>query len=51
MQIGDLVVFKATGKVGIIRALTQPVPNEALVVWNDGVTGWIAVWGLEALCK
>ena len=48
MQIGDLVMFKATRKMGIIKAVGC---FEALILWNDGVTCWIAVWGLEEICK
>jgi hypothetical protein len=53
MQIGDLVKTRSfpMEKVGVIIAMSKPVPNEALVLWNDGVRGYIAVWALEALCK
>ena len=57
MQIGDLVMFKATGKVGIIMEIKKGVPQwyiddwRVLVATDVGVTSWIAIWGLEALCK
>tara|TARA_Y100000034_G_scaffold109641_1_gene141105 strand:+ start:150 stop:302 length:153 start_codon:yes stop_codon:yes gene_type:complete len=50
-------MFTTTGKVGIIMEIKTGTPQwyidewKALVLWNDGVTGWVAVWGLEVLCK
>jgi len=53
MKVGDLVttVRYSRPQIGIIIGMAKPVPNEALVVWDDGVTGWVAVWAVEALCK
>jgi|ETNvirnome_2_300_1030623.scaffolds.fasta_scaffold00733_27 hypothetical protein len=49
MKVGDLVQRHFPTQIGFIIGMTKPVPNEALVVWDDGATCWIAVWALELL--
>ena len=50
MKVGDLVTTKnGFHHVGVIIAMSKPVPNEAHVAWNDGTITYIAVWALEVL--
>ena len=50
MQIGDLVMFKATGKMGIIKDVSGDM-SHWLVLFVDGQTVWVLSQTLEVLCK